>query len=105
MLLRLSLPVCASPRKPLPILRGLLAASLLCGLAVSGRPVRADLRFDSHAPHSALWKRLYSRLPDCWKTERTIVVEEVSDEEMDRLVERTEGRSTDHREHDNSVVD
>jgi hypothetical protein len=76
------------------------SALLLC----SASAAFAALRVADSAPHALLWRRLYDRMPDFWKSERAVVVQEVSRAEMERLVARTGGYSGSHA-HDNSVVD
>jgi hypothetical protein len=65
---------------------------------------QAALRVADSAPHAALWRRLYDRMPDFWRIERAVIVQEVSRAEMERLVERAGGNRGGHA-HDHSVVD
>ncbi|HLV81765.1 MAG TPA: hypothetical protein VKT32_15870 [Chthonomonadaceae bacterium] len=53
----------------------------------------AGLRIAYGAPHAALWKRIYDRIPAPWKTDRPLLVREISDDEMEALVERSGGYS------------
>jgi hypothetical protein len=62
----------------------------------------AYMRIAEDSPHAALLHRVYDHLPDLWKHTRYVVVQEVSDEEMDRLVAEQEG---DSRSDDSSSVD
>ncbi|HLK57613.1 MAG TPA: hypothetical protein VKU00_13695 [Chthonomonadaceae bacterium] len=64
----------------------------------------AELRIDTETPHAATWRKIYEQLPDAWKSSRIVVVREVSDAEMERLVAQTEGGSN-NRSDDGSVVD
>ena len=53
------------------------------------------------AAHGSLWRNLYSRLPVAWKARELVYVREVTDDDMDRFVERFEGPNS----KDNSIVD
>ena len=64
-------------------------------------PARAQIRFRADSAHGSLWRRLYSQLPAAWKARDLVYVREVTDEDMDRFVERFEGPNS----KDNSVVD
>ena len=67
-------------------------------------PASADLTIAGESPHAAMWRKVYQQLPDAWKSSRSVVVQEVSDAEMERIVARTEGESS-SRAQDNAVVD
>lgn len=85
------------------LLGALLSVALGVILIGRARPVSAELLIAEDQPHAALWKQLYSQLPDVWKTDTHVVVKEVSSAEMAHLVAQVEGG--DNREDDNSVVD
>lgn len=82
----------------------LLLILLPAFLLASSAPARAALRIAGDAPHARLWRQLYRQMPSCWKISRTVFLQEVSDDEMDRLVERTRHRNRDEA-HDDSLVD
>ena len=64
----------------------------------------AELSVASESPHAAMWRKVYQQVPETWKSQRVVVVQEVSDSEMERLVARTDGESS-SKSADNSVVD
>jgi len=64
-------------------------------------PVHAQIRFKADTAHGGLWRRLYSQLPAAWKARDLVYIREVTDDDMDRFVERFEGPNS----KDNSVVD
>jgi hypothetical protein len=82
----------------------LLLILLTTFLLASSVPAKAALRIADDAPHARLWRQLYRQMPTCWKTSRTVFLQEVSDDEMDRLVERTRHRNRDEAR-DDSLVD
>jgi hypothetical protein len=65
-------------------LSALAAAAVLCLLA--GSPSPALVRPVRETGRAALWRKLYDQLPDAWKSREVVVVREVSNREMDRLV-------------------
>jgi hypothetical protein len=75
-----------------------LGAALFCLVNSSAH---AQLRFRGESTHTGVWRRVYSQLPAVWKAHRTVYVREISDGEMDKLVERFEGPS----DKDDSIVD
>lgn len=81
-----------------------LACAVLCSPSYFYRPISAaaSLRIAEGSPHASLWRRLYEKMPAPWKTDRAILVEEVSDAEMEGLVARS-GEA--NRADDDSVVD
>jgi hypothetical protein len=81
-----------------------LALSLLFG---SGRmpPAIASLRVIGDSPHASLWRRLYDRMPQTWRTRRVVVVREVSDREMDEQVAEDMNAQANDGSDDDSVVD
>ncbi len=89
----------------LPILVSLLSLSLSLLLLGPAIPARAVLRYSEDSPHAALWQRIYDRMPACWKSPRPVLVQEVSDEEMDHLVARTSHRNPEERSDEDSLVD
>ncbi len=68
-------------------------------------PSRADLHMDDSAAHAARWREVYDGLPSCWKSERTIAVRELSDEEMIDFITRHGGNATANRSGAWSTVD
>ena len=64
-------------------------------------PAHAQIRFRADSAHGSLWRSLYSRLPGAWKARDLVYVREVTDDDMDRFVERFEGPNS----KDNSIVD
>ena len=62
----------------------LFLLSLLCPLcAVSAN---AALQMSRESAHAALYRKLYEQMPAIWKSRLPLLVREVSDREMDRLV-------------------
>lgn len=89
------------------ILRTCFPAAVLCLAGtipslIHPMPASAELRFRADSLHAPVWKRLYDRMAAVWKADRPVEVREVSDREMDRIVERTEGR---RGQRDDSIVD
>ncbi|HZT43239.1 MAG TPA: hypothetical protein VFA07_13805 [Chthonomonadaceae bacterium] len=90
--------------------RTALRVLIVCGLlwvatSVYGLPAAhaVGLRIAEGAPHASLWKRIYDRIPDPWKIDRPLLVREISDGEMDALVERSGGNK--NPEDASTVVD
>lgn len=77
-----------------------LAASL-CG----SNPASASLRVVGEGPRAALWQRLYDALPAPWKTERTLLVQELTDAEMAAFLARVGGNGSADRAESDSTVD
>ncbi len=80
------------------------AISLVITAAVMGLtllPSDAQLRFRANAAHGDLWRHVYSQLPSIWKARQLVYVREVSDDDMDRFVEKFEGPNDEN----NSIVD
>lgn len=75
-----------------------IAATLAC-LALT--PAHSQIRYRAESAHGTLWRRLYSQLPAAWKARELVYVREITDEEMDRFVEKFEGPNS----KDNSIVD
>ena len=65
------------------------------------RPRTPRSRFRVGSAHGAFWRRTYSQLPAAWKAHDVVYVREVTDEDMDRFVEKFEGPNS----KDNSIVD
>ena len=90
--------------------RTALRVLTVCGLlwiaaSVYGQPtvLALGLRIADGAPHASLWKRVYDRIPAPWKSDHPLVVREVTDGEMDALVERSGGNK--NPEDASTVVD
>jgi hypothetical protein len=60
-----------------------LAVLSLCALAL---PAAAGLHVEGNSSRASLFRGLYDKLPACWKTDREVIVREVSDREMRRLI-------------------
>jgi hypothetical protein len=61
-------------------------------VAAAAPTLQASILVAERAPRASMWKDLYQQLPEKWKSRGTILVREVSDEEMDRLlVAETDG--------------
>ncbi len=86
------------------VLLGLSVLLWSTTFAMGTRPVLAALRVDEEAPHASLWRSLYAEMPGCWKTPRLVVLRELSDADMDRLIARKQQGAGDARE-DDSVID
>jgi hypothetical protein len=82
-------------------LTGVVCLLTLCSGAQHG--ARAEPRFATNATHAALWRKVYDRMPAVWKTKRVILVRELTEWQMDRLVADA-GGDTDSR-HRDTVVD
>ena len=86
----------ARPVRGLP----LFAALTLFGLLSCSR-APALVRPARETTHAAIWRKLYDQLPEAWKSREVVVVREVSDREMDRLVrEHGDGPSRDSEDED-----
>lgn len=72
------------------------AALLIGALASAHVPAIALIRSAHETERAPLWRKLYDQLPQPWKSRAVVVVREVSDREMDRLVrEHGDGPSRD----------
>jgi hypothetical protein len=79
--------------------------ALLIGiLALNLCAARSDDHLVANGPRASYWKTLFSKFPKSWKSGRTLVVREVSDREMDRLVAQTEN-GDDQDKNDDSIVE
>jgi hypothetical protein len=77
---------------------------LLVGiLALNLCAARSDDRLIANGPRASFWRTIYDKFPKAWKSGRPLVVREVSDREMDRLVAQTEN-GDDQDQNDDSVV-
>ncbi len=87
--------------------RASLTHSLIALTALAGAlyPAHAVLKVSTEAPRAALWQQLYDHMPTWWKSKHTVVLREVTDEEMDRLVAEDQHRSPSSLQDDDSVVD
>lgn len=56
----------------------------LCAASIFS-PSHADIKVSERAPHAAFWRKIYSSVPVQWKTERMLVIEEVSGHELRRM--------------------
>jgi hypothetical protein len=71
---------------------GLVSVLSLCLASSSDALVRPSRETE----RAATWRKLYDQFPEAWKSRAVVVVREVSDREMNRLVrEREEGESRD----------
>jgi hypothetical protein len=78
-----------------------IAATTAISLFLFQSPAQALVRPARETTHAALWRKLYDQLPDAWKSKEVVVVREVSDREMDRLVrEHGDGPSRDSEDAD-----
>jgi hypothetical protein len=79
----------------------LLALAVTLYAVVAGPPVPSLVRPSRETSHAALWRKLYDQFPEAWKSREVVVVREVSDREMDRLVrEHGDGPSRDSEDED-----
>jgi hypothetical protein len=81
--------------------RSLLACLILTVVCLVNSSANAQLRFRAESAHTGVWRHAYSQFPAIWKAHRIVVVREISDAEMDRLVEQFEGPS----DKSDSIVD
>jgi hypothetical protein len=65
-------------------------------------PAAAGLHVEGGSSRAPLFRTLYDKLPDCWKTDREVIVREVSDREMRRLI--AEDKRMSREEEDDMVV-
>ncbi|CCW34503.1 hypothetical protein CTKA_00477 [Chthonomonas calidirosea] len=65
-------------------------AALLASL-VGTKTVSAELRFYDDAPHASTWQAFYSQLPAIWKTDKIIIVQEVSHQQLAQIFKETYG--------------
>jgi len=81
-----------SPTRPLRRVRIARAAVVILALAFAAphllhpTPARGLVRPARETGRAALWRKLYDAFPQPWKSRDVVVVREVSDREMDRLV-------------------
>jgi hypothetical protein len=73
----------------------LLAAVLLGLFAGASALALSPLRMAEDSPHAGLLRHVFNQIPPVWKTERPLVVEEVSRQEMEDLIARVGGDDTD----------
>jgi predicted metalloprotease len=82
---------------------------LLCCLSIVAftaslpKSVLAGPRFSRNAANASLWQRVYDQIPEVWKTDRVLVVRELTEWQMDRLVEDSGGDKDPHNA--DTVVD
>lgn len=76
-----------SRARPRPTILLAVALALTVPGLIGHSVARASIRPTRETPRSALWRKLYDRLPAAWKSRNEVLVREVSDREMDRLVE------------------
>ena len=94
------------PTRPDVRIHRALAASLLILLVfvLSGWPACATLRITIGSPHASLWQRIYDQIPEVFKSHSSVLIKEVSDEEMEDLVGEHE-RDLQHNGSSQGVVD
>jgi hypothetical protein len=80
------------------------AGAILYTLLALPRFACAELRIDHDTTHAAIWRKIYQQLPDAWKSSRIVVVQEVTDSEMEHIVAQSQGGNN-NSEDDGSVVD
>jgi len=78
---------------------------ILVVIVCSGWPARATLRIATGCPHGSLFQRIYEQFPEVFKSRSTLLVREVSDEEMDQLVGEHERDLQHNGNSDQGVVD
>lgn len=61
-------------------------AALTLALAAHTAPTSAAIRPARETARAPLWRKLYDQMPVPWKTDEQVVVREVTDKDMDRLV-------------------
>ncbi len=71
-------------------IRTLFIATLLAGLTRT-TPAPAELRFYDDAPHAAEWQAFYNQLPAVWKTDKIIIVQEVSHQQLTQIFKEAYG--------------
>ncbi len=99
---------CLRSARPLrQILRSLAVLATLTGLSLllNPIPVSASLRLVGNAPHASLWQHIYEQLPSVWKSDRAVMVRELSDTEMAEFVAQNVGGGGDRHAHDDWVID
>lgn len=82
--------------------RGLLSL-LSVGILTASLPAQATLLMSGEVPHAAVWQRVYDDMAPQWKNNQDLVVQEVSDDAMEKIVAQAEGNN--NRADDNSIVD
>src|SRR5207247_4573739 len=65
---------------------GIFLLALTIVLAIPTGRTSASIRPARETARAAIWRKLYEQMPTPWKTSETVVIREVSDREMDRLV-------------------
>lgn len=95
--------ICSSARVRYTLQAAVYTALVCRAAAAGGSDPGATIQFNARSPHTVLWRGIYEHLPAVWKARTPLVVREVSDSEMDRLVAESGG--DDNRQDDNSVVD
>src|ERR1043166_2264577 len=79
-------------------------AFLIPAVFCASAPSQAALRFKSDGSRNAIWQKMYDALPSYFKTKRTVVIEEVTDEGMEKLLAVEAPGQQDNQDSD-SVVD
>jgi len=69
-------------------------------------PASASLRIVGKSRHTALWQRIYDHLPEGWKTDQTVIVQEVSPADLNGNrggEEAYDGRDDNENDQDTSI--
>src|SRR5437588_492723 len=85
----------------------IFAVILVSGLAAfvfQSSPAYASLRIVGNPHQGALWLQAYDQLPTCWKTDRTVCVLELPDDEMIAFITRNGGHASASRRDHRSTV-
>lgn len=102
----MDLPFRYSPGSPAggPSLKRAFLSLLISSvfLTCCARFSQAALSVDPDAPHAAVWRRLYARMPTLWKSTERLKLREVSEEEMRHIAADVDG---DANTNGDSVVD
>jgi hypothetical protein len=69
------------------------AFCIVMAITLAGKVALAGPSFTRNDGNAVQWRRVYDQMPNAWKTDRLIVVREVTEWQMDRLVSSTGGDS------------
>jgi hypothetical protein len=88
-------------------LQGIAAviALLASALIICSSSASASLRLVGNPTRAELWQCVYDQMPCCWKTERAVVVQELSEAEMTLFIARRSGKESASRANTASAVD
>jgi hypothetical protein len=80
----------------------LTALAIFVSTALPLSHASAGPHFVNDVPNADLWRRVYAQMPEAWKTDRLILVRQLTESQMDRLIDDIGGNDN---QHGDTVVD